>query len=321
MNKELETFFLIFFDKMKELETIYKTTTKYLLINSIISENKTLFLNILTAIHKKINTNDANHFHNNIINNFNQYMNQSTMPDNFKHSFFCISGFQTESKEIISNYLDIISDNFTKNDDSERTTLYLKKLQIDVMSIWKNSDNSDYFDDHNELNKIIQKNNQMYNNQADLFTSNSMINNLDEETKIKLITYYEKLLKKYSKNDKVKKKISVKKEDIKEVKVKITDDTKKEKKTKEKIPVSVKNTLWSLNFPNVLQGKCYCCKTEVISKNNFDCGHITSEKDGGKIELDNLKPICRSCNSSMGTMNMNDYMKKYGFDKIKIESV
>jgi 5-methylcytosine-specific restriction endonuclease McrA len=91
---------------------------------------------------------------------------------------------------------------------------------------------------------------------------------------------------------------------------------KKEKKTKEKIPASVKNTLWSINFDNSIQGNCQCCKTEVISKNNFDCGHIISEKNGGKVHLDNLKLICRSCNSSMGTTNMNDFMTKYGFDKI-----
>ena len=88
------------------------------------------------------------------------------------------------------------------------------------------------------------------------------------------------------------------------------------KKPKEKIPVSVKNTLWSLHFPNVLEGKCKCCQTETITRNNFDCGHIISEKNGGEIKLENLKPICRSCNSSMGVMNMNEYMKKYGFDKI-----
>ena len=95
---------------------------------------------------------------------------------------------------------------------------------------------------------------------------------------------------------------------------------KKEKKTKEKIPASVKNTLWSEHFKNSIQGNCQCCKTEVISKNNFDCGHIISEKNGGKVHLDNLKPICRSCNSSMGTTNMNDFMTKYGFDKIQIKN-
>lgn len=91
------------------------------------------------------------------------------------------------------------------------------------------------------------------------------------------------------------------------------------RKGKEKIPVPVKNALWSLHFQTNITGICQCCKTENISRNNFDCGHIVSEKEGGNVELTNLRPICRACNSSMGTMNMNEYMKKYGFDKINTE--
>jgi hypothetical protein len=91
------------------------------------------------------------------------------------------------------------------------------------------------------------------------------------------------------------------------------------KRSKEKIPVPVKNALWSLHFQNNITGICQCCKTENISRNNFDCGHIVSEKAGGNVELTNLRPICRACNSSMGTMNMDEYMKKYGFDKINTE--
>lgn len=91
------------------------------------------------------------------------------------------------------------------------------------------------------------------------------------------------------------------------------------KRSKEKIPVPVKNALWSLHFQNNITGICQCCKTENISRNNFDCGHIVSEKYGGNVELTNLRPICRACNSSMGTMNMDEYIKKYGFDKINTE--
>ncbi len=94
-------------------------------------------------------------------------------------------------------------------------------------------------------------------------------------------------------------------------------DTPKNKKKKETIPISVKNTLWNIYFQNNLTGTCQCCRHEAISKNNFDCGHILSEKDGGQVSLDNLRPICRSCNSSMGTLNMDVFMKKYGFDKIE----
>lgn len=89
------------------------------------------------------------------------------------------------------------------------------------------------------------------------------------------------------------------------------------RKTKEKIPLPVKNTLWSKYFGENINGICHCCKTTPIHLTNFDCGHIISEQSGGSVHLDNLKPICRTCNSSMGTQNMDDYMKRYGFDKLE----
>jgi hypothetical protein len=92
--------------------------------------------------------------------------------------------------------------------------------------------------------------------------------------------------------------------------------TTKKKKTKEKIPLPVKHALWAKYFGDTMSGICHCCKTTPIHSTNFDCGHILSEKFGGSVHLDNLKPICRTCNSSMGTQNMDDYMEKYGLDKL-----
>ena len=59
-----------------------------------------------------------------------------------------------------------------------------------------------------------------------------------------------------------------------------------------------------------------CCQVTDITQMSFNCGHIIAEYNGGETIVSNLKPICQSCNSSMGTQNMTDYMKKYGFDKI-----
>lgn len=121
----------------------------------------------------------------------------------------------------------------------------------------------------------------------------------------------------------VKNDISVdKKEKNMENKKEDNDENKKEKvktqikKSKEKIPLPVKHALWAKYFSDNMNGICQCCKTTPIHSTNFDCGHIISEKCGGNIHLDNLKPICRTCNSSMGTQNMEEYMKKYGFDKL-----
>ena len=44
---------------------------------------------------------------------------------------------------------------------------------------------------------------------------------------------------------------------------------------------------------------CYCCKKMIDSK-NFEAGHIKSVSSGGKTCLNNLRPICRNCNVSMG---------------------
>ena len=83
---------------------------------------------------------------------------------------------------------------------------------------------------------------------------------------------------------------------------------------KEKIPATVRNIVWTNHIGSIKNGKCWCCKIEDISTANFECGHIISEKNGGKITIDNLRPICGHCNKSIGTTNMEDFKKKYGIE-------
>lgn len=44
---------------------------------------------------------------------------------------------------------------------------------------------------------------------------------------------------------------------------------------------------------------------------SFHCGHVISEKNNGEITVDNLRPICQNCNSSMGTTDMDEFISKY----------
>ena len=84
---------------------------------------------------------------------------------------------------------------------------------------------------------------------------------------------------------------------------------------KKRIPSAVRNIVWDNNIsPELKIGNCYVCNSK-ISFSNFHCGHIIAEKDGGTIELNNLKPICMLCNTSMGTTNMNIFKQQYGFIK------
>ena len=47
----------------------------------------------------------------------------------------------------------------------------------------------------------------------------------------------------------------------------------------------------------------------VLTQNNFQCGHIISEYNGGPTRLSNLHPICRECNLSMGSKNWDDWLE------------
>lgn len=62
--------------------------------------------------------------------------------------------------------------------------------------------------------------------------------------------------------------------------------------------------------------KCICCSTKLITPGDFACGHVKSRNNGGSININNLRPICSSCNSSMGTQHMDEYRKIKGYDKV-----
>ena len=88
----------------------------------------------------------------------------------------------------------------------------------------------------------------------------------------------------------------------------------KPKKTKKKaIPVALKRKVWDHWIgEHIGKTKCPCCKLTDITQLNFSCGHITAEANGGVLHVSNLRPICTSCNSSMGTKNMNEFIREYG---------
>ena len=324
MSTELKVFFEIFFNTINEIN---ENKTNIPLRNSELAITRNLYFDILMGITNELRNNqetinESNNFQNNIVNEFQTVQNSPAITPFLTNSINMIMGFSTKSKEVISDYLDIIlADSFKINNSSNRTRLYFRKIQLEIFLRWKKTTSNDYNEDIMEFNNLVSKYQVNYSNYIDLFQIISLLCNINNDSILEIILFYEKLLKKYEKYDKLKNKLSSKKEEI-----------KKEESWKEDldpvfcckemipipIPVSFKKTLWSLHFPNVLEGKCKCCQTETITRNNFECGHIISKRNGGEIKLENLKPICRACNSSMDVMNMNmnDYMKKYGFDKI-----
>lgn len=82
------------------------------------------------------------------------------------------------------------------------------------------------------------------------------------------------------------------------------------KKMKEFLSPRLRIIVWTLSYGECTEGPCPLCNTLINSgKNGFHCGHIISEANGGESIPRNLRPICASCNSKMGSTNWDVYEK------------
>ena len=86
------------------------------------------------------------------------------------------------------------------------------------------------------------------------------------------------------------------------------------KPKKKSIPKVVKDLSWNKWVgEDVARTKCLCCGVNEIKMSSFHCGHVVAEANGGTTTVDNLRPICAACNTSMGTENLNEFKAKCGF--------
>jgi len=77
---------------------------------------------------------------------------------------------------------------------------------------------------------------------------------------------------------------------------------------KKSISKALKIQVWNKAFTeNVGKSFCKCCEITEITQLKFHCGHIIAEAMGGPTTLNNLTPICKSCNKSMRTKNLYDF--------------
>lgn len=84
------------------------------------------------------------------------------------------------------------------------------------------------------------------------------------------------------------------------------------KKRKATIPKSMRIAVWNTYIGETIgKTKCPICWQMDITQMNFHCGHVIAEANGGKVSIENLRPICASCNLSMRTMNMHDFANMY----------
>jgi hypothetical protein len=87
---------------------------------------------------------------------------------------------------------------------------------------------------------------------------------------------------------------------------------------KKSIPKVVKDLTWQRWIgDDIAKAKCLCCGINEIKMNSFHCGHLISEAMGGSTTVDNLRPVCATCNLSMRTQNMEKFKGQHGLGAIQ----
>lgn len=89
--------------------------------------------------------------------------------------------------------------------------------------------------------------------------------------------------------------------------------------SRKRIPAVIREQVWKKHNTNVCDsGECYVCKSS-LRFNDMECGHIVAHALGGATTVDNLMPVCKTCNRDMGIMNLMEYKNMlssmtYGMD-------
>jgi len=80
--------------------------------------------------------------------------------------------------------------------------------------------------------------------------------------------------------------------------------------TRASCPKAVKEAVWRKYNGEKMKGKCYVCDKE-ITFTSFEVGHNKAASKGGEWTVANCRPLCRTCNRSMGTMSIESFKKKH----------
>ena len=77
------------------------------------------------------------------------------------------------------------------------------------------------------------------------------------------------------------------------------------------ISSKLRTAVWEKYFKSSSDANCpvIYCDTRIYrnDSNTWDCGHIKSHFNGGETNIENLKPICKTCNNKMKETNWNIY--------------
>lgn len=87
-----------------------------------------------------------------------------------------------------------------------------------------------------------------------------------------------------------------------------------ETKKRRKVPgFKERNKTWSMIYGNEPKGTCRLCLKNAVERDEthtWEVAHVVSFADGGDDDLSNYRPVCRSCNRSMGRKHFKQYCQE-----------
>jgi len=99
-------------------------------------------------------------------------------------------------------------------------------------------------------------------------------------------------------------------EDYEEEKVNISN-----KRTK--ISKRIQTIVWENTFGKEYKGLCPCCEKNTIDVNTRHISHKKAIANGGSDNIENLIPLCSSCNLSMGTKDYHLFKRSLQSSKTR----
>ena len=79
---------------------------------------------------------------------------------------------------------------------------------------------------------------------------------------------------------------------------------------KKTIPKPLRDAVWDFHAGE-LSGtvECFACG-KILKRSDYECGHVISAANEGKLEVPNLRPIHGTCNKSMGSRNLMEFREE-----------
>ena len=81
------------------------------------------------------------------------------------------------------------------------------------------------------------------------------------------------------------------------------------RRRRRQLPTAVRMAVWNrwIGFELGI-GPCFCCGRQ-IAQQDFECGHVVASALGGSDDASNLRPVCRTCNRSMGVRHLDEFAR------------